>query len=156
MIRKRYPLYLFRTKLCGEGRYPAPPNGGIMNTEHIKFISINQISSDSIQIVTSFRTQLYRNSKELHQMILQIAIDKKKSGSDCCEISVYIPAHGNYKNEQHITLLNLFRAGVPWVPVRCSNFKVFRKQTDNHYSYYAIADSFTVIDYSDVIVSNDL
>lgn len=122
-----------------------------MNKKQIDFISINQIPSSSIQLVTAFHTRAYRNSKEPHQMILQIAVNKKNTGTDDCEIPVYIPACNNYKTEQHLTLLNLFRSGVPWVPVRCSNFKAFHKITDNKSSYYATADSFTIIDYTYIL-----
>lgn len=118
--------------------------------EQVTLLSINAITSNSILIVNSFWTRTTINSKEPFQMILNVALNKINAGSDCCEFPVYIPAQNNYNSTEHLQMLELFRAGVPWVPVECQNLNIYKKLNKDHYDYFAYADSFKVVDYSQI------
>jgi len=114
------------------------------------FININQIDSPDIQIVSNFRTNVNQDTGEPFQMVLNVAIDRVKANSRICEIPVYVPAKDNYKAAEHIKMLNIFRGGAPWVPVRCENFILYRQKLEGSYHYFGFADSFTVVDYSEI------
>lgn len=122
-----------------------------MERNRIDFITINAIPSEHIQIVSSFFCRASIGSGEVYQMVLYVALDKIKAETDCCEFPVYIPAHGNFKQEQHKKLLEQFQSGsVPFVAVECKNFQLYRTEHNGTYSYFAHADSFKVVDYSKI------
>jgi len=122
-----------------------------MERKKIDFININVIPKENIQIVSSFFCRASIGSGEVYQMVLYVALDKIKAETDCCEFPVYIPAHGNFKQEQHKKLLEQFQSGsVPFVAVECKNFQLYRTDNNGTYSYFAHADSFKVVDYSKI------
>ncbi len=121
-----------------------------MQKELVIFKTINAIPSENIQIVNSFHTKPDKNSGKPSRMILNIALNRTKANSVNCEFPVYIPAVGNYMQEQHLMMLDLFRSGVPWVPIECQNFRLYRQHNKEHSDYFAFADSFKVIDYSKI------
>jgi len=122
-----------------------------MERKKIDFITINAIPKENIQIVSSFFCRASISNGEVYQMVLYVALDKIKAETDCCEFPVYIPAHGNFKQEQHKKLLEQFRSGsCPFVPVECKNFQLYRTEHNGKYSYFAHADSFKVVDYSKI------
>lgn len=121
-----------------------------MERKKIDFITINAIPKDDIQVVSSFLCRACIGSGEVYQMILYVALDKIKAETDCCEFPVYIPAQGNYRQEQHQKLLEQFRAGNSFVAVQCQNFQLYRTAHNGQYSYFAHADSFKVVDYSKI------
>ena len=118
--------------------------------ESVILLSINAIPSNSTLIVNSFWTRAKLNSKEPYQMILNVALNRKNAESDSCEFPVYIPAQNNYNSAEHLQMLELFKVGVPWVPVECRNLKLYRQLNKDHYDYFAFADTFKVVDYSQI------
>ena len=114
------------------------------------FQNINPINSADIQIVSTFRTTVNQATGEPFQMVLNVSIDRFKANSSTCEIPVYVPAKDNYKAAEHMKMLDIFRAGAPWVPVKCDNFKIYRQKLQNSYHYFGFADSFKVVDYSEI------
>lgn len=123
-----------------------------MERKKIDFSTINVIPNEHIQIVSSCFCRASISDGEVYQMVLYVALDKIKAETHCCEFPVYIPAHGNYKQEQHKKLLEQFRAGsVPFVAVECKNFQLYRTEHNGKYSYFAHADSFKVVDYSKIM-----
>lgn len=121
-----------------------------MERKKIDFITINAIPKENIQIVSSFFCRASIESGEVYQMVLYVALDKIKAETDCCEFPVYIPAQGNYRQEQHKKLLEQFRSGNPFVAVECKNFQLYRTHYNGQYNYSAHADSFRVVDYSKI------
>lgn len=120
--------------------------------ESINFGTINAVPNPNIQVVSSFYTRVNQVTGEPYQMVLNVALDKNKAESDCCEFPVYIPAKLNYKKEEHLKMLELFRSGVPWVPVKCHVFTLYRQKIGDYYKYFAYANGFTVIDdYSKIV-----
>lgn len=119
--------------------------------EQIHFKTINAVPNPNIQIVSSFHTEVNQATGEPYRMILNVALDKLKADSECCEFPVYIPAKPNYKSAEHMKMLELFRTGVPWVPVECHVFTVYRQKVGSYYKYFAYANCFTVVEYSKVV-----
>ncbi len=118
--------------------------------EQINFSTINAVPNADIQIIFSFYIRTAISSGEPVQFILSAALDRRKAESESCEFPVYIPAPSVFHSEAHKELLQLLRSGVPWVPVKCRNFQVYRYKSNDHYHYFAHADSFQVADYSKV------
>lgn len=119
--------------------------------ELVQFEQVNAVNSANVQIVSTFSTRVNQTTGEPFQMVLRVAIDKIKAETDYCEFPVYLPARNNYKEQEHLKMLEIFRTGAPWVPVICDNFKLYRQKQENHYHYFAFADSFKVIDYSMIL-----
>lgn len=77
---------------------------------------------------------------------LQVAIDREKAKIEGCEISVHIPAKYMFHSEAHTQLMDGFKNGDNFVPVRFQNLKILRDEILPHYyTYHGMADSFTVV-----------
>lgn len=112
-------------------------------------LDINAIPSASI-IMVSYLTVTADQEGNPKTMVLYIAIDRQKSDSAACEFPLYIPATGNYKTVPHIELINLFRKGAPFVPVKVTDLKIYYKESGNKKEYYGCGQKFEVVQYSEV------
>ncbi len=118
--------------------------------ENVDFSTINAIPYSDVQIVNGFFTTENRDTGEPTTMVLKIALNRTTACSESCEFPVFIPASTNFKQPQHVKMLELFRSGAPWVPVTCIDLRVYRKKHNQYYLYYGNATSFTVVDYSTI------
>ena len=110
----------------------------------IDFKSINVFSLD-IALVSGFSICCNLDGKPSF-FKLQVAIDRAKAKTESCEISVHIPAKYMFHSEAHTQLINGFKNGDNFVPVRFQNLKILRDEILPHYyTYHGIADSFTVV-----------
>lgn len=112
-------------------------------------IEINAIPSASI-MMTSYITVIPDQEGNPKTLVLYIAIDREKAGSDSCEFPLYVPAAGNYRAVPHMEMINLYRKGSPFVPVKATDLKIYYKETNNHREYFGTASSFTVVEFSEV------
>ena len=110
----------------------------------IDFKSINVFSLD-IALVSGFSMCCNLDGKPSF-FKLQVAIDRAKAKTESCEISVHIPAKYMFHSEAHTQLINGFKNGDNFVPVRFQNLKILRDEILPHYyTYHGMADSFTVV-----------
>lgn len=120
--------------------------------ETVKLIEVNAIPKPDIIIVNKYFIQTNPETGLPMQFILFCALDRKKAQSgDACEYPVYIPSSFTYKSPDHIKMSRLFMEHVPWVPVRCTDFSLYRYKVDDKYKYFAHASNFSVIDYEQVL-----
>ena len=120
-----------------------------MAVKPIELIEINAIPSTTILMVSSFHTSADENGKP-SKMVLNIAMNKEKAGTSNCEFPVFLGAEGNYKTVPHMEMLNLFRAGAPFVPVKCKDLQIFCSESNGEKKYFATASKFEVAEYSEV------
>lgn len=78
-------------------------------------------------------------------IVLQAALDRAKSNSETFDFPVFIPAANNYHSAEHKKLREALKAGADIVPVYCSNLKIYCKDHNKSYDYYAFAGSFKVL-----------
>lgn len=110
----------------------------------VKFCDINVFSCE-IALVSGFSICCNLDGKPSF-FKLQVAIDRAKTKTESCEISVHIPAKHVFHSEAHTQLLNGFKNGDNFVPVRFQNLKILRDEILPHYyTYHGMADSFTVV-----------
>lgn len=110
----------------------------------IDFKSINVFSLD-IALVSGFSICCNLDGKPSF-FKLQVAIDRAKAKTESCEISVHIPAKYMFHSEAHTQLMDGFKNGDNFVPVRFQNLKILRDEILPHYyTYHGMADSFTVV-----------
>lgn len=110
----------------------------------VDFKSINVFSLD-IALVSRFSVCCNLDGKPSF-FKLQVAIDRAKAKTESCEISVHIPAKYVFHSEAHTQLLNGFKNGDNFVPVRFQNLKILRDEIlPQYYTYHGMADSFTVV-----------
>lgn len=110
----------------------------------VDFKSINVFSLD-IALVSRFSVCCNLGGKPSF-FKLQVAIDRAKAKTESCEISVHIPAKYVFHSEAHTQLLNGFKNGDNFVPVRFQNLKIMRDEIlPQYYTYHGMADSFTVV-----------
>lgn len=110
----------------------------------VKFCDINVFSCE-IALVSRFSVCCNLDGKPSF-FKLQVAIDRNKAKCEGCEISVHIPAKYVFHSEAHTQLLNGFKNGDNFVPVRFQNLKIMRDEILPHYyTYHGMADSFTVV-----------
>lgn len=110
----------------------------------VKFCDINVFSCE-IALVSRFSVFCDLDGKPSF-FKLQVAIDRNKAKCEGCEISVHIPAKYVFHSEAHTQLLNGFKNGDNFVPVRFQNLKILRDEILPHYyTYHGMADSFTVV-----------
>lgn len=119
--------------------------------EIANFQAINAVPNPRIQVVNSYHTTVDKVSKQPYLMVLNVALDKNKANSKCCEFPVYLPALSNYNKAEHKKMLALFQSGAPWVPVECKVFVLYREPDGDSFKYYGFANSFTVVDYEKVV-----
>ena len=115
----------------------------------VQLISINAIPSETILVVSSFHISVNENGTP-SKIVLNVALDREKAGTIACEFPVFLSADGNYKTVAHLEMLNLFRIGAPFVPVKCTDLKIFCSEAKEERKYFATAIKFEVVDYSEV------
>lgn len=114
-----------------------------MNTE-IEYQKIAPLPTDLYGFVSSFWTRTSPVTGEPIQMVLNLAIDPLSTGG-LCEMPVYIPAENNYKDTEHMKMLDNFRRGDPFCAIQLEAFHVYCKTVDGKApTYYGTAESFTV------------
>ncbi len=119
--------------------------------ETVDFITVNAIPKGNLQIINSFHVRINQTTGIPCQMVLYAALNRKAAHSDCCEFPIYIPSRDTFHSDSHMEMLKLFRSGVPWVPVECYRFKIYRYLNNKHYRYFAYADNFKVISYDKIL-----
>lgn len=109
---------------------------------------INVIPHDNILVVEGIHTSVNQVTGQPTQILLKVAIDRKKANVENLTFPIYIPV-SNRNSRDHKKLLALFWSGEPFVVVSCKKLKVFRKREkpDDIWEYYGSAESFVVIDY---------
>lgn len=112
-------------------------------------LDINAIPSAIIMLASSFHTSADENGKP-SKMVLNIAIDREKSNADDCEFPVFLNADGIYKTVPHIEMLNLFRIGAPFVPVKCKDLRIFCSENNGIKKYFGTASKFEVVEYTEL------
>lgn len=119
-----------------------------MPRQSVNFQDINVIPHDQIQVVGGLHTSVNQVTGQPKQIILKVAIDKKKAETAALTFPVYIGI-STRNSKDHKKLLASFWSGEPFVAVKCQNLKVFRKRDspDEQWEYYGFADSFIVVDY---------
>lgn len=118
--------------------------------ELINFALICPTPNPTIQIVNQFSVFPDQDTGAPANFTFNIALDRTKANSKFCEFPLYIPAHMNYHSPDHYKLLKTFRAGAPFVPIKCQNLRIYRDLQKNNYKYWGYADSFTVAEYSEI------
>lgn len=110
----------------------------------IDFKSINVFSLD-VALVSRFSVFCDLDGKPSF-FKLQVAINRTKAKTESCEISVHIPAKYVFHSEAHTQLLDEFKNGDNFVPVRFQNLRILQEEILPHYfKYHGMADSFTVV-----------
>lgn len=115
----------------------------------VELIKINAIPSATILMVSQFHSSADETGKP-SKMVLEIALDKEKACSDNCEFPVFLNAEGNYKSVAHLEMLNLFRKGAPFVPIKCKDLKIFCSETKGTKKYFGTASKFEVAKVSEL------
>ena len=106
----------------------------------IKLLQFNVVASELIAFAISVSAYRNKDSGLPETMIIQIAVDKNKIPTGVLDIPVYLPV-SNYKSTPHYEMLDLFKRGDPFVPVRFENLELHLSQAGN---YYGSAQSFSV------------
>lgn len=111
-----------------------------MANKKLQLIEFNVVASGLIAFAISVFAYRNKDSGLPETMIIQIAVDKNKIPTGVLDIPVYLPVC-NYKSASHYEMLNLFKRGDPFVPVRFENLELHLSQAGN---YYGSAQSFSV------------
>lgn len=115
----------------------------------VDFKNINVFSLD-VALVSRFSVFCDLDGKPSF-FKLQVAIDRNKAKCEGCEISVHIPAKYVFHSEAHTQLINGFKNGDNFVPVRFQNLRILQEEILPHYfKYHGMADSFTVAKGEDI------
>lgn len=110
----------------------------------VDFKSINVFSLD-VALVSGFSICCNLDGKPSF-FRLQVAIDREKAKIEGCEISIHIPAKYVFHSEAHTQLINGFKNGDNFVPVRFQNLRILQEEILPHsFKYHGMADSFTVV-----------
>lgn len=110
----------------------------------VDFKSINVFSLD-VALVSGFSICCNLDGKPSF-FRLQVAIDRNKVKCEGCEISIHIPAKHVFHSEAHTQLINGFKNGDNFVPVRFQNLRILQEEILPHsFKYHGMADSFTVV-----------
>lgn len=116
----------------------------------VDLLSINALPSATIMAASSYFTKADQTTGEPQTVIIRIALDKEKANSVGVDFPLYLNAEGNYKTVPYIEMQNLFRKGAPFVPIKCTNLKIYYSQINNQKEYFATASKFEVVEYSEV------
>lgn len=98
------------------------------------------MASELIAFAVSVTAYRNKDSGLPETMVIQIAVDRNKIPTGVLDIPVYLPVC-NYQSMSHFEMLDLFKRGDPFVPVRFENLELHISQTGN---YYGLAQSFSV------------
>lgn len=116
----------------------------------VDLITINAIPSAKILMASSVFVSSDQQNGNPKTVIFNIALDRQKADTSGCEFPLYLPAEGNFRTVQYTVLLNQFRIGAPFVPIKCHDLKIYCKQKENEREYFATASKFEVAEYSEV------
>ncbi len=107
----------------------------------IKLLQFNVVASELIAFAVSVTHYCKRETGLPETMVVKIAVDRNKIPTGVLDIPIYLPAGHNYKSSAHYEMLDLFKRGDPFVPVRFENLELHVSQAGN---YYGLAQSFSV------------
>lgn len=111
-----------------------------MRNKKLKLIEINVVASGLIAFAISVSAYRNKDSGLPEIMVVKIAVDRNKIPTGVLDIPVYLPVC-NYKSVSHYEMLDLFKRGDPFVPVRFENLELQLSQAGN---IYGLAQSFSV------------
>ena len=107
----------------------------------IKLLQFNVVASELIAFAVSVTHYCNQETELPETMVIRIAVDRNKIPTGVLDIPIYLPAGHNYQSSAHYEMLDLFKRGDPFVPVRFENLKLHVSQAGN---YYGLAQSFSV------------
>ena len=111
-----------------------------MENKKLQLIDFNVVASAIIAFAVSVTTYCNKDTGLPETMVVRIAVDANKIPTGVLDIPVYLPVC-NYKSVSHYEMLDLFKRGDPFVPVRFENLELHLSQAGN---YYGLAQSFSV------------
>lgn len=111
-----------------------------MANKKLQLIEFNAVASSIIAFAVSVSAYRNMDSGLPETMVIQIAVDRNKIPTGVLDIPVYLPVC-NYKSTSHYEMLDLFKRGDPFVPVRFENLELRFSQAGN---IYGLAQSFSV------------
>lgn len=107
----------------------------------IKLLQFNVVASELIAFAVSVTHYCNQETELPETMVIRIAVDRNKIPTGVLDIPIYLPAGHNYQSFAHYEMLDLFKRGDPFVPVRFENLELHVSQAGN---YYGLAQSFSV------------
>lgn len=107
----------------------------------IKLLQFNVVASELIAFAVSVTHYCNQETELPETMVIRIAVDRNKIPAGVLDIPIYLPAGHNYQSFAHYEMLDLFKRGDPFVPVRFENLELHVSQAGN---YYGLAQSFSV------------
>lgn len=111
-----------------------------MTNKKLQLIEFNAVASGLLAFAISVSAYRNKDSGNPETMVIQIAVDRNKIPTGVLDIPVYLPVC-NYKSVSHYEMLDLFKRGDPFVPVRFENLELHISKAGN---YYGLAQSFSV------------
>lgn len=111
-----------------------------MANKKLQLVEFNAVASGIIAFAISVTAYRNKDSGLPDTMVIQIAVDKNKIQTGVLDIPVYLPVC-NYKSASHYEMLDLFKRGDPFVPIRFENLEIHTSQAGN---IYGLAQSFSV------------
>lgn len=111
-----------------------------MASKKYKLIELNVVASGIIAFAISVSAYRNKDSGSPETMVIQIAVDRNKISTGVLDIPIYLPVC-NYKSVSHYEMLELFKRGDPFVPIRFENLEIHTSQAGN---IYGLAQSFSV------------
>ena len=112
-----------------------------MNKPKLQLLAFNVVASELIVFAVSVTHYCNQETELPETMVIRIAVDRNKIPTGVLDIPIYLPAGHNYQSSAHYEMLDLFKRGDPFVPVRFENLKLHVSQAGN---YYGLAQSFSV------------
>lgn len=109
-------------------------------TKKLQLLDFNVVASGIIAFAVSVAAYRNEDSGLPETMVIQIAVDENKIPTGVLDIPVYLPTC-NYKSASHYEMLDLFKRGDPFVPIRFENLQIRTSQAGN---IYGLAQSFYV------------
>lgn len=106
----------------------------------LQLISFNVVASD-IAFAISVTTYCNRETGLPETMVIRIAVDGNKIPTKVLDIPIYLPIKWNFQSYEHYEMLDLFKHGDPFVPVRFENLELHLSQAGN---IYGLAQSFSI------------
>ena len=112
-----------------------------MNKPKLQLLAFNVVASELIAFAVSVTHYCNQETELPETMVIKIAVDHAKIPTGVLDIPIYLSAGHNYQSSAHYEMLDLFKRGDPFVPVRFENLKLHVSQAGN---YYGLAQSFSV------------
>lgn len=107
----------------------------------IKLLQFNVVASELIAFAVSVTHYCNQETELPETMVIRIAVDRNKIPTGVLDIPIYLPTGHNYQSFAHYEMLDLFKRGDPFVPVRFENLELHVSQAGN---YYGLSQSFSV------------